>query len=163
MPYPPNTPEKFWTQCRMIDHNSFCWFWKGHRDQDGYGTLRFQGRRWKAHRLAYFLTNGPIPSGAFVCHRCDNPHCVNPSHLFLGSPADNMADKVAKQRQTFGTRISTAKLIPSQVVEIRALLQMKQSQRSIARLFGVSPTLISAINTGKVWKSVGKQCTDGVR
>ena len=78
--------------------NSGCFLWLSNRDKKGYGILRFNGKPWRAHRLAWTLKYGKVPSGLLVCHRCDNPSCVNPLHLFVGSYADNERDKVKKGR-----------------------------------------------------------------
>lgn len=77
---------------------SKCIEWQGPRDGGGYGFVQHEGRRWKAHRLAYHLAFGGIPGGAYICHKCDNPPCVNPAHLFAGTQQDNARDMVAKGR-----------------------------------------------------------------
>lgn len=79
-----------------------CWTWQGGKHRRGYGHAHAMGRQWQAHRLAWTLFRGPIPAGSCVCHACDNPPCVNPSHLFLGSHGDNMQDAVVKGRMASG-------------------------------------------------------------
>jgi hypothetical protein len=94
----PGTPAyaRLWGRC--IESPQGCWEFQGHRNKDGYGTLRFEGRMEKAHRVAWVLASGPIPAGMQICHRCDNPCCCNPKHLFVGTNADNMRDRQAKGR-----------------------------------------------------------------
>jgi hypothetical protein len=75
-----------------------CWEWQGYQDPVGYGRFRFRGTMWLAHRVSWVLANGEIPDRLLVCHRCDNPPCVNPGHLFLGTTQDNALDKMSKGR-----------------------------------------------------------------
>jgi hypothetical protein len=82
--------------------NEQCWPWQGAKLKTGYGVVSHRYKQYKAHRASFAIHRGQIPDGMFVCHHCDNPSCVNPSHLFLGTPQDNMTDKVCKGRQSRG-------------------------------------------------------------
>lgn len=88
--------DRFWSK---VDKSGDCWEWTACRTRAGYGQFKSDGRLHRAHRLAWALTNGPIPEGKHVLHRCDNPGCVNPDHLFLGSHQDNMDDMSNKGRR----------------------------------------------------------------
>jgi hypothetical protein len=106
-----------------------------------------------AHRMAWELTHGPIPPGLFVCHHCDNPPCCNPVHLFLGTNADNVDDKVKKYRQAVGENHGRAKLTNSDVVEIKRLSSKdKLEPHLIAPRFRVSVWQVSRIVNKRAWK-----------
>src|SRR5262249_4999551 len=141
-----------------------CWEWVGARSSKGYGRLFDQGRHWYAHRVAYELYNGPIsPSHLLVCHSCDNPRCVNPDHLFLGSHQDNLNDLRAKGRAKgrdpcVGENNRRAKLTEEKVLKIIELLDANRHSRSeIAEAFGVARETISHINTGISWNYLTKR------
>ena len=98
-PAPDTFTARFWDR---VDKSGDCWPWIGSRQVNGYGHVRSQNRSLYAHRVAWTLANGPIPPGLWVLHRCDNPPCVNPSHLFLGTARDNTLDSIAKGRWAIG-------------------------------------------------------------
>lgn len=107
----------------------------------------------RAHRLLFELLRGPIPPGMSVCHRCDNPPCCEPAHLFLGTHAENMADMAAKGRahSHAGDRNPRSRLSAAQVAEARARLAVGQSAASVARVFGVSGSAVRDALAGKTW------------
>lgn len=129
-----------------------CWLWTAARNAKGYGCI---GGTY-AHRVSFRLFRGPIPKGRCVLHRCDNPTCVNPEHLFLGTRADNNADMDAKgrRRQATGERIGSAKLTADAVRQIRQLRAAGQTAKSLAARFGVRPTAIWYVTSGRMWKDV---------
>lgn len=131
-----------------------CWEWKKCRNAEGYGVLRRNKKTLSAHRVAWNAVNGPIPDGMCVLHRCDNPGCVNPEHLFLGTLADNMADMVQKGRgrlpENSGERNGGAKLTWSQVREIRSI--RGETRADIAKRYGIAQSTLSRIIQGASWK-----------
>jgi len=128
-----------------------CHLWTAAVNAKGYGLLWSGDRLRSAHRLAYELSKGPIPEGQHVLHRCDTPGCVNPAHLFLGTDAENTADRVAKGRSARGERHGVSKLTAAQVAEIRA---SDETQRVLGQRYGVSRSLISLIKLGHLWTHV---------
>lgn len=130
-----------------------CWLWNGALDKDGYGSAKLRGRRAeKAQRLSYRLHNGPVAADDLVCHSCDNPQCVNPGHLFLGTPLDNKTDCVSKGRHVKGDELYwKAKLTPAQVIAIRT---DKRSSYIVCREYGVTPTSIQLIRKRTTWKHI---------
>ena len=136
-----------------------CIEWQKARNYSGYGTLWFNGRAGGAHRAAWLVANGGIPSGMQVLHRCDNRLCINPDHLFLGTNADNVADKVAKGRQyrpyAKGQANGHSKLTDAEAALIREMANKGVANRPLAEKFGVSTMTISMIRNNKTWTHVG--------
>lgn len=125
-----------------------CWEFDRTRDSLGYGVLGYRGEPKKSHRAAYEVWVGPIPEGLCVCHRCDNPPCINPAHLFLGTRADNNKDRTAKGRAARGMRNSQCKLTES---EVRAIRSDPRSHRAIAASGDVGRNAVANIKSGKTW------------
>ncbi len=156
--------------------NTGCLLWIGAVDVDGYGLTRVRGRQFRAHRLAWEQVYGPVPAGALICHRCDQPSCVNPAHLFAGSHRDNMADRAAKDRQLAcgvrgeahynhlrpaflrvrGERHGRRKLSEVQAREIIARLHAGETQHGLARSFGVSVGTVNLIALGRNWAHLAR-------
>lgn len=143
---------RFWAQ---VDRSSECWLWTGHVNTYGYGNLRVAGNWVLTHRLSYEWVHGPIPAGMHVCHRCDTPRCVNPDHLFLGTPSDNIDDMVRKGRQNYGERHPQAKLIPEEVLAIRAAGHGRREREVLAARFGVTWQHVANVQLGKCWRHLG--------
>lgn len=150
---------RHWTLAQRLDHHTdksggpdACWPWVGGTiTSNGYGRLKWEGRNWLAHRLAWIEKHGPIPPATpHVLHRCDNPPCRNEDHLWLGADADNVADRDAKGRQVSpkGEANGSAKLTEDDVRAIRAAVG---TQRAIAKRFGVSKTNVGKIRRGEAW------------
>lgn len=131
-----------------------CWLWMAWRLPSGYGMFKWKGRMHLAHRVAYEIYKGPILSGNLVLHGCDNPSCVRPSHLKLGSQKDNMMDMFMRGRDRKGSERPTSKLSESDVVEIRRIRAKGSLYRDIARKFGVSAWTASQAARGVRWKHV---------
>ena len=134
-------------------HESGCWLWTASTAGKGYGQIKLPKQRKQiyAHQLSYLIYKGEIPAGVFVCHTCDNPKCVNPDHLFLGSAKDNQQDMKAKGRSTFGERNPGVKLTEERVQEVLRLLRDGVTQMRIAKMVGISQMQVSRINRGERW------------
>lgn len=125
-----------------------CWEWQAGRDKDGYGTFYLGVNNKRAHRVSFQLYRGDVPSHLKVCHQCDNPPCVNPNHLFLGTAQDNNTDMTIKERG--GKR----KLTATQIPEIRARLANGEKAYKIAEDYGMTAGPFYRIQNRQGWKHV---------
>lgn len=156
------TPATFWAQAEEGPvHPTLrtpCWIWTGFAVR-GYGRVRFKGKIWRTHRLAFFLRTRRLPP--VVQHACDVPSCINPDHLRAGTHVSNQADKVAKRRQAVGMRVHTAKLGYDSAHAIRAVHATGAvSQRTLARWFGVDKDTIRAVVKHETWRPLHPDATE---
>lgn len=157
------TSDRFWER---VDRSGECWLWMGARLPSGYGRLFADGRYRYAHRRAVELVSGPIPDGLFVCHRCDNPSCVRPSHLFLGTPSENSqdredkgrggADKRAPSSLARGEGHGLARLTSALVLEIRRHYANGHCISDLSRRYGVGATTVSSVVSRRTWRHVSE-------
>jgi hypothetical protein len=139
---------------RFVIKTDKCWNWTGVIMNSGYGQFSAdKGKTLGAHRYSYELHNGKIKKGCFVLHKCDNPICVNPSHLFLGTHQDNMNDKKNKQRQAVGSKNGISKLTSTDIIKIRTFYKDK-NQQGTALIFNVKQATISKILNRDRWKHI---------
>lgn len=149
----PPLEERFWSKVDKTGGPDACWLWTAARTSRGYGVFgKVAGDASRAHRVAYELANGvELDKGAVVMHTCDNPPCVNDSHLRLGSHAENMADKVTKGRGALGESVGTSKLTAVQVANIRVFAALGVINARLAEQYGVSQTAIGMIVNRITW------------
>lgn len=121
--------ERFWKLVNVAGRND-CWNWLAYKNRDGYGNFNGEGKKkWNAHRVSYIIANGEIPDGVCVCHKCDNPSCVNPAHLYLGTHAQNMRDMRVRGRARNHILKNEEKVL---------IKKSKLSPKHLAELLGVS-------------------------
>lgn len=147
-------------RCRIwelfeVDDN-WCWIYKGGKDYDGYGIMSINNKSQKAHRIFWEFFKGPVTEGLQVLHTCDNPSCVKPDHLFLGTNKDNMHDKIKKGRDRVrGEENVRSKVTKEQVLEIRRLCTLPGLDfEDIAERFGIGTANVKSIFYRKTWKEV---------
>jgi hypothetical protein len=153
--------DRFWSKVNKTDD---CWVWTGFKDKDGYGRFKYKGKNYRANRFAWMLTNNKeIPNKMFVCHHCDNPSCVNPTHLFLGTQSDNERDCWNKGRKSLsGENHTQNKLSLKQVYEILdSVSEAKHKWGGITKLcktmgerYNVSMYTIRSVIYGDSWTHI---------
>lgn len=142
--------ERFWNRVNKGSENE-CWIWTGYLNSDGYGRAKRHGKADGVHRISWELSNGKVPEPLQVLHKCDNPRCVNPKHLFLGTPADNVIDCISKNRRRYanGETHHKARLSDSEILEIHRLYKSGIPTLDIAKQFGVNRNWINLVLSGK--------------
>lgn len=148
--------DRFYAKCRK-NADSGCLEWQAYRNTGGYGTFYKDGGIFiLAHRWAYERVFGPVPEGQFVLHRCDNPRCVNPDHLWLGTKLDNARDRDQKGRRIAlrGEQHGRSKLLAEQIIEIRGLGAGGMTSYRIAKLYRVDSKTVRDILTRKLWPHI---------
>ena len=149
----PPMPERFWQKVSTGTPDD-CWPWLASVLRDGYGQFWLDGKQVKAHRVAYDLARGAIPAGLFACHHCDNRGCCNPGHLFLGTCADNHADRNNKGRQAYGGRHGNARLNEALVRFIRYARAEGRPTKEIATEIGCSLSCVNHVLYRHTWGHV---------
>lgn len=154
-PLSPYHAELFWKKVDILGPDD-CWTWRGYVNNMGYGQYCVFGDKPKgSHRLAYALTNGPVPAGANVCHRCDTPLCVNPNHLFLGTQKDNIHDMGEKGRQATGERNGNSKMTADRIRTLREDYSKGVTDfNALGKRHGCSDVWAAKVVRRKVWNGV---------
>jgi len=140
---------------KLVIRSDGCWSWKNKLIANGYGTIQTgRNKMILAHRASWLIHNGEIPTGLLVLHKCDNPPCTNPDHLFLGTHKDNMQDCIRKGRRHArkGELHYRAKINMNIARQIKELIASGSSQSAIGRMFNISPSTVQNIADGKTWK-----------
>jgi len=151
-----NTPitsldiERFWLK---VNKTESCWEWKSYKDKIGYGVFKIKSITCNAHRFSWTITNGTIDKGQVICHKCDNPSCVNPEHLFIGTQLDNIKDRDNKDRVRNGNTHPHAKLNYDLVKLIKELHNNGMSQQNIIKelKLDIDNSTLSRVISGKIW------------
>lgn len=142
---------RFWNKVRFTEG---CWIWVSKRRPDGYGLFCFGRDQQRAHVVSWVDSFGPIPEGLCVLHQCDNPPCVRPDHLFLGTRGDNAADCVAKGRCPVGEQRWNARLNAELVIQIRQLVDSGSRQCEVAARFGITKQMVYEVVHRRNWRHI---------
>lgn len=143
--------ERFWSK---VNKSGDCWLWTGSRFPKGYGQAFVDRYPMGAHRVSWILTFGEIPTGQQVLHHCDNPPCVRPDHLFLGTHKDNMRDRNTKKRMAYGNRSGMSKVTEDEVREILRLYASGMTQAELRRRYGLTDYPMYCIVHRINWKHI---------
>lgn len=144
--------QRFWEK---VDTGGDCWEWIAGKFNTGYGAFWFGDTNVIAHRFAYSLVYGSVPDGLCVCHHCDNKSCVKPSHLFLGTHADNLRDSINKGRfDSRGEKNGNSKLVENDVYEIRRLHSLGVTRSLLTKMWRVSRWTVGEIVRRETWKHI---------
>lgn len=162
--------ERFWSKVDKKEEGNLCWVWRGSKSKEGYGVFYLDKKIWVATRALYVLNYGIDPGDLYVCHKCDNPSCCNPGHLFLGTNSENLIDMRSKDRQakgeTHGTKTKVgkykngscsgrAKLCPEQVIEIRRLHKEEHiSYRGLSEMYSMNKSSLHQLIKKITWAHI---------
>lgn len=157
---PGESPTTRLNRIGWIVQENGCWEWKGARGEAGHGQIRIGNRSRQAHRVMFEILHGEIPEGENILHRCDNPPCINPDHLFSGTQKQNIHDMWAKDRQQGyihqpkGSKHPQAKLLEKDVLELRELRNSGFTYKALADRFGISKSTAAEIVSRKTWRHI---------
>jgi len=156
--YPTEIIKRFWNYVIIPNNLENCWIWNGPKNKFGYGIFYYNYNRVKAHRFIYSCYNGDFDKTLFVCHKCDVPSCINPNHLFLGTPKDNSQDMVDKDRSPRGERSGTSKLTDNDVKQILTDISLNKYNTilDISKNYNIKSMQIIRILNNQNWKHVSK-------
>jgi hypothetical protein len=140
----------FWSK---VHKTTTCWLWTAHTDRDGYGTITANKRQYRAHRYSLIIHGHTVPKTSKVLHTCDNPSCVNPAHLKIGTQQQNIVDRQNKKRQAVGERVGASKLTEQDVLDIRNAYPAIKL-RELARKYNVSEGTIRCVVRRLTWQHI---------